>query len=357
MRKTSLVVTSLLMAVGTLELGLRVFVPAHFGTGGSSRFELDPDLIYRLRRRNAVSWSTREFTETSHTDALGLRGVEVGPKRPGEQRILAIGDSFTFGHGVQDDETYPAVLERRLRGRGYDVRAQNAGVPGYSTDQAYTYFVRDGARLAPDLVLVGVHCSDVSDNYESPLYDVADGALVRRDARRSRMYRLGSILGGIPALVQRSRVFDVLLASFDWHDADRERPAGIDLDAWSREKMRLEILDLQARAATLGGSVAVVLMPCKQTRTATEPDPYGTLERDLGSAGVPVVHAGTALRKERGDLGSLFFREDPHLNAAGYAGLAEVVARFVDERGLLTRPAAELGHATPVSCEPRSPSR
>lgn len=55
----------------------------------------------------------------------------------------------------------------------------NAGVPGYSTDQAYGFAVRDGLRLAPDLVLAGVHCSDVSDNYEPHLDRDGNAALAR----------------------------------------------------------------------------------------------------------------------------------------------------------------------------------
>src|SRR6185436_19517966 len=209
MRLTSLVAVSAAVALGVLEVGLRL-CGIGSAAGSSARFELDPDLIYRLRAANVVRWSTAEFTETSHTNALGMRGGEVGPKAAGETRVLALGDSFTYGHGVQDDEAYPAVLERELRGSVPGVRVLNAGVPGYSTDQSYTYFLRDGAALAPDLLLVGVHCSDISDNYESSLYDVTDGRLVRRDPTHTRMYQLGSVVGLIPSVVRQSRLFDVL---------------------------------------------------------------------------------------------------------------------------------------------------
>src|SRR5262249_17188904 len=45
--------------------------------------------------------------------------------------ILAVGDSFVFGDQVSDDETWPAILERRL-----DRRVVNGGVSGYGTAQA-----------------------------------------------------------------------------------------------------------------------------------------------------------------------------------------------------------------------------
>ena len=48
------------------------------------------------------------------------------------QPILAVGDSFTFGDEVHDDETWPAILEQLLR-----QRVINGGVFGYGTDQAF----------------------------------------------------------------------------------------------------------------------------------------------------------------------------------------------------------------------------
>jgi hypothetical protein len=335
MGKTSLLATSVVVGLGLLELVLRLFVPSP-AAGSAARFELDPELVYRLRSDNAVTWSTAEFTETSHTNADGLRGAALATKRPGERRILALGDSFTFGHGVQDDETYPAVLEATLRARGRDVRVLNAGVPGYSTDHAYTRFLRDAARLAPDLVLVGIHCSDVSDNWESSLYDVVDGALVRRDPRATRMYQLGSVVGLVPAAVRRSRTFDLLVASFEWHDAAPARPHVPDLEAWSFEKMRLEVGDMRRHAAAFPAEVAVVLMPCKKALApSTGTDPYGTLAADLGAATVPVLDSRVAMRGAVGDLGPLFFHADPHLNADGTRALAAAVAGFIEREALL----------------------
>jgi hypothetical protein len=45
--------------------------------------------------------------------------------------ILAVGDSFVFGDQVSDDETWPAILERRL-----NRRVVNGGVSGYGPAQA-----------------------------------------------------------------------------------------------------------------------------------------------------------------------------------------------------------------------------
>lgn len=66
----------------------------------------------------------------------GLRGREINtPKPPHTFRILAVGDSVTFGYGVREEDTYVKVLERRLNegesgGREFEVlNGGTLGVP------------------------------------------------------------------------------------------------------------------------------------------------------------------------------------------------------------------------------------
>jgi acyl-CoA thioesterase I len=51
-------------------------------------------------------------------------------------RIVAFGDSNTYGYGVVRKDAYPAKLERALRAKGYDVKVTNAGVNGDTTEGA-----------------------------------------------------------------------------------------------------------------------------------------------------------------------------------------------------------------------------
>jgi lysophospholipase L1-like esterase len=71
-------------------------------------------------------------------------------------RILAVGDSSTFGYGVQTDETYTAVLERVLSKRfpGRAVEVINAGTPGWSSGNGAAFLAREGLAWKPDAVLI-----------------------------------------------------------------------------------------------------------------------------------------------------------------------------------------------------------
>ncbi len=77
-------------------------------------------------------------------------------------RVVTLGDSYTFGWGVNDEQTYPAQLAERLReGLGFqDVQVLNAGVPGFNTMQEASYLASRWDELRPDLVVLGFVMND-----------------------------------------------------------------------------------------------------------------------------------------------------------------------------------------------------
>jgi len=97
-------------------------------------------------------------------NSLGLRGPEVGPRRPGETRVLVLGDSLTYGQGVADDQTVPALLERRLAGDGDGaVRVINGGLRGYATNQEVGLLAELGPVIRPDVVVLMWYWNDLEE--------------------------------------------------------------------------------------------------------------------------------------------------------------------------------------------------
>lgn len=88
------------------------------------------------------------------TNSLGLRGPEVLPKRPEEFRILSLGESTTFAPELSNEESYSSLLEAQLILPAKKLRVLNAGVPGYSLFQGYTYLSLHGLDLQPDAVML-----------------------------------------------------------------------------------------------------------------------------------------------------------------------------------------------------------
>jgi lysophospholipase L1-like esterase len=101
-------------------------------------------------------------------NAHGHRDDEMPVEKPaGERRILVLGDSVTFGWGVDQGQDFPARLETLLRQRtGTAWQVINAGVNGYNSEQEATYFATEGIRFQPDIVLLVYVGNDVE-----PVFD------------------------------------------------------------------------------------------------------------------------------------------------------------------------------------------
>jgi hypothetical protein len=115
-----------------------------------------------------------------HSNTAGMRGQrEYDRKRGAGLRVVAVGDSFTFGQCVGDDETFAARLEQRLA----PGEVLNLAVHGYGHDQMLLRLRRDGLPYRPDFVLLGFYNADVERNqlrfreYAKPRFRLSDGQL------------------------------------------------------------------------------------------------------------------------------------------------------------------------------------
>ncbi len=112
-------------------------------------FQKDCDLFWRFRPDQVV---TSKFFEgkTYRINSLGLRGEEIKSCKAGK-RILALGNSCTFGWGISYAQTYPERLEALLGG-GCEVI--NGGIPGYSSFQGRRFFEKELISLQSDIILI-----------------------------------------------------------------------------------------------------------------------------------------------------------------------------------------------------------
>jgi len=114
----------------------------------------DSIAIPRVKR---MLYSTLEFKYTADINSLGFRDREFKPKTsPDEIRIAVLGDSFTFGWGVEENESWPRILEKKLCEKGYPAVVMNLAKPGYFPYLYAQYASIYLPALQPDIVLVGV---------------------------------------------------------------------------------------------------------------------------------------------------------------------------------------------------------
>jgi acyl-CoA thioesterase I len=127
---------------------------------------------------------------------LVLLAIQTAPAFADAVRIVALGDSNTYGYGVPRDRTYPAQLEVLLKAKGYDVAITNAGRNGDMTAEGM-------ARL---------------DNAITEETDAAIVFLGRNDWRKG--VPAVAIANNLDIIVAnlRSRGIEVLLVGFDPND-------------------------------------------------------------------------------------------------------------------------------------------
>lgn len=102
-----------------------------------------------------------EFNYTVSINSLGLRDREMRPGRGDKVRVVVIGDSFTFGYGVQAEEAWVKKVEFLVQKDGFEVEVVNCGKPGADPYHYAAWAERIIPVLRPDLVVVALLSDDV----------------------------------------------------------------------------------------------------------------------------------------------------------------------------------------------------
>lgn len=120
--------------------------------------------IYNIMKKNASGKADTLGGKVYHieTNEEGLRDEPFREKPPKDTyRILVIGDSYTFGWGVNKSNRYTELLENRLNNyHNRDYQIINAGIPGWGMKDYYTFLEERGTSYHPDMVIIGVVGND-----------------------------------------------------------------------------------------------------------------------------------------------------------------------------------------------------
>jgi len=129
------------------------------------------DFVYSLRPGSAdgVVDRTGQAWRCS-VNSTGQRGPELLPEGEGRRRVVVLGDSYTFGWAVGDDETLPAALGRAWAAPSGapPIEVVNAGVPGFNTWQQSAYLAEQWPALRPDAVVLAFVMNDAEPPRVAP---------------------------------------------------------------------------------------------------------------------------------------------------------------------------------------------
>jgi len=207
-----------LFSLGVVEIGLRVFnyqvLAMHWTVlkKGQSFFQPDKDRIYSIRSAG----TEKVYSQYYGVDQLGMRYNfdNQGEKLKDYKTIIAVGDSFTYGHEVGHDEAYPAVLGKKLRENGIEVVVHNAGVSGYGLDQEFLYIKDDLLnRFHPDLLIWNLTKNDFYDADKACLFKKTKSGWKKIITPwQSTLYVEGMLMESAPDWLKKTKIFNLLVA-------------------------------------------------------------------------------------------------------------------------------------------------
>jgi len=220
---------------------------------GENYLEYGEHIPFRLRR-NYVG----QFVNGApiHTDPNGLR--RTGTPIDDHADVLCLGDSFTFGYLLGDQQAYPAALQQIMNAQTTGLLVANGGyASGFSFDGAYVRYMHDLHRLGARLVLVGLYPGNDYRDFASDVWtEVADDGSPLRIAKARQLVRRR--IYAVPIL-RESRLFVGLASLFlEWRMRDR---IGAALDHkldWS--KVETVVRHFAASTRSHGATLAFVFL-------------------------------------------------------------------------------------------------
>lgn len=295
-----------------------------------------------------------DFDATYKINSEGLRGDVAKLSAPGD-RVYFLGDSFTFGLGANEGETFTSQLNAQSAPNAPTYI--NLGVPGYAPDQQKLLLDGFGNFIAGSSTVVWVVYlgNDLLDirypyplqaPYGKPFYQLDEEELVLRNSPVQR--------GGKSGRFSAMSVQSAILGDYDlypaWQDLLNDSSIGSRINSvlgfdeagleehvrsTTAEDIRLfsAIVDSVAQTLTQSQSELVfVMMPGSgYFRNGTVPGIYQTtLEAELSEAlknkGFKVFELGETLSTRKQDVTDLYFPNDGHLTPLGHKVVAELLA-------------------------------
>ena len=368
----ALLALSVFIAMAFLEIVLRL-VPDNKNARmmrGQDRLRRDNEFAF-YEYDKFLGWKNKSLAEgpfvmpSSKThvkiNSKGLRDSEYAyEKEAGLTRILILGDSFTWGYGVEKKEIFTEKLEKML---GANFEVINAGVTGYGTDQELIFLEREGLKYHPDIVILAFASNDfMQDNvsdflgyYPKPYFILSDGGLrtanfplpeidgnswnklynLRKETMKKEFIeapkrKIGK-LKSLSFLADRlKKLLYTLLRKAEFLSplralGENEGRKGVTLTKALISRMNEDCKSADAR-------LIVFIIPYKCALEKL-PDPYmREFKEFFASNGIPYIDPYDDFLKKFGSGESFFLEYDDHWNASGHALAAETIYEFLKKR-------------------------
>ena len=184
------------------------------------------------------------------TNDQGLRDRDRPAKAPGTKRVLVMGDSYTWGYAIAEEEAYPQVAERLLAERGRpDIEVINGGIPDYNSRQERQLLEKLMRVYQPDAVFLAYVVNDAEPSTALPTPP-------EEAYRHSRSWFLTEVAERLNRRLFRRRL---LPSAKD--DTASNYLEGFEQDSVKWKDSREAIREMRDLCAAAGNPFAVLMMP------------------------------------------------------------------------------------------------
>lgn len=186
--KKSAIITlsfSFFIALVLLEIILRFFYQLPLTSGyydnknDGRAFGLIPNYTgWQVTRQSSIKIKTNDFGIRDDRNIYNI----VNSK---DKKILCMGDSFTFGLGVEYEEMYSAQLEKALKNNGFDYMVLSSGYDNGWGPVQYEYYLKKYYDLfKPDIVIIGFFpYNDLYDSIILNIFKDKNGEVVKQELK------------------------------------------------------------------------------------------------------------------------------------------------------------------------------
>jgi lysophospholipase L1-like esterase len=205
-----------------------------------------------------MEFQTNEFSYTVDINSLGYRDIELRDVPPGAFKILALGDSFTYGWGVSLEDAWPKQLEANLRESGLDAAVINLGKPGIDVTSYAELAERAAPVIKPDLIVVAMLLADDMAGAENPSEsDLPPRILLETERFWPNLVRVvRSAAGTLAPQTEQQPVRPPMVMSAEQDRVNRAAMARSVLEGMAPQaKARFDTLDQEVRDAFLTGNL------------------------------------------------------------------------------------------------------
>jgi hypothetical protein len=326
-----LVFATILMCLLCAEWGLRLgsnvypsFYPAKKGWVGeyenrpSTTFVTDPQTGWRMHPNVSFVWTIGKEDQTYTSNSQGFRSGSNFDKNDRRVKFAFVGDSFTFGTGVANNESFPELLARDSPHR----TSWNFAMPGFGVDQMWLSSRYQALPLKPDLLVVGLVNVDFDrsqvpyrrlEGFAKPTFKLVGGELTPRigPERPNPIMRY---------LDEYSRVWSMWQHALDW--------VGIHYglgDFWTLNEAIISALREDCRRA--GVPVLFLYIPVKGFQS------FSALQAYMHRTRAEYID----LTEQRpAPPNSIYLKYDGHLNAEGHRYVANLIEAWIKTHPPLT---------------------